>query len=465
MKELPVLNSRVLLRNKRVLLRVDWNIPVEGMPSKEDLAKIESSVPTIRYLQKHGAITIILTHLGRPKKREEELSTARLLPLAEAYLENPLMFCGEDIMTKEGMAMVYDALGAAEPGDLFLMENVRFYSGEDKNDKSLSQAYASLADYFVNDAFASSHRAHVSVAGVSAMLPHFAGPQLVREIEAARRLIEKPRKPFIAIVGGSKLSTKMPVIESLLKTADKVLIGGAMAHPFFAAKKMEIGKSYMEEEGIKYAKKIIKNPKLVLPVDALVANKLDKDAKPKCVPVGKIGKKDIIGDIGTTTMREWSGIINKAQTILWNGPVGVTKLEPFSFGSLLIGRVMAARSKGKAYGLVGGGDTVPVALQTGMADWFDHISMGGGALLEFIEKKGKLPGIEALYRQTQGVGQKTQEIRRKQQEQSRKFKVVSHKSTKLKSIKQSAAKGKAKKAVVKNVKKSGKKTASRSKRR
>lgn len=390
----------MLLRNKRVLLRVDWNIPVEGVPSKEDLAKIESSVPTIQYLQKHGAVVIIMTHLGRPKKREKELSTARLLPLAEAYLDCPLMFCGEDIMTKDGIAMVYDALGAAKPSDLILMENVRFYAGEDKNDRKLSEAYASLADYFVNDAFASSHRAHASVAGIASQLPHFAGPQLVKEIAAANHLIEKPKRPFVAVVGGAKLSTKMPVIQSLLKTADKVLIGGAMAHPFLLANKLSIGKSYTEPEGLKFAKAIIKNPKLLLPSDALVASKLDKNAKPKCVSVDKIKKTDIIGDIGTNTMREWAALIKKAQTILWNGPVGVTKLEPFSFGSLFVGRAIASRSKGKAYGLVGGGDTVPVALQTGMAEWFDHISMGGGALLEYIEKKGKLPGIEALYKST-----------------------------------------------------------------
>ncbi len=399
MKQLPVLNSRVALRGKRVLLRLDWNIPVQGMPSKEDLAKIEMSVSTVHDLQKRGAIVIILTHLGRPKKREKELSTARLLPLAEAYLDQPLMFCGEDILTKEGMAMVEDSLKVAGPGDLFLMENVRFYAGEEKDDHKLSQAYASLGHYFINDAFASCHRAHVSVSGIANYLPHFAGPQLVKEIDAANHLIDRPKKPFMAVIGGAKLSTKMPVIKSLLKVADKIMIGGAMAHPFFVAKHWKIGKSLTEKEGVKYAKAIIKNSKIILPTDVLVAKKIDAHARPHVVSVKAVKANEAIGDIGTTTMREWATLLRKAQTILWNGPVGVAKIPAFSHGSLVIGRAIAARSKGKAYGLVGGGDTVPVAIQTGMSEWFDHISMGGGALLEFIEKKGKLPGIEALYRE------------------------------------------------------------------
>lgn len=403
MKQLPVLSSRVPLRGKRVLLRLDWNIPVQGMPSKEDLAKIEASASTVHDLQKHGAIVIILTHLGRPKKREKELSTARLLPLAEAYLDAPLMFCGDDIMTPDGLAMVQDSLRVAKPGDLFLMENVRFYAGEEKNDSKLAQAYASLGNYFINDAFASCHRAHVSVSGIASYLPHFAGPQLVKEIEAANHLIERPKKPFVAVIGGAKLSTKMPVIQSLLKVADKILIGGAMAHPFFTAKRLNIGKSFTEKEGLKFAKALIKNPKVILPIDVLVAKKIDKDARPHVVAVNAVKASEAIGDIGTATMRAWSDMIKKAQTILWNGPLGVAKIPAFSHGSLVIGRSIAARSKGKAYGLVGGGDTVPVALQTGMSEWFDHISMGGGALLEFIEKKGKLPGIEALYKKEKAI--------------------------------------------------------------
>lgn len=419
MKELPVLTSRVPLRNKRVILRLDWNISVQGTPSKEDLAKIEASAPTVHYLQKHGAIVIILTHLGRPKKKEKEFSTARLLPMAEAYLDHPLMFCGEDIATPQGLIMVKHALDAASPGDLFLMENVRFYPGEEKNDRKLSQAYASLGNYFVNDAFASSHRAHVSVAGIADYLPHFAGAELVKEIEAANHLIEKAKKPFVAIVGGAKLSTKLPLVQALLKQADHVLIGGAMAHPFFAAKQIKIGKSLIEKESLKYARALIRNKKIVLPTDVLVASKLDKSAQPHVALVNKIKPTEVIGDIGTATMRDWATIIKKAQTILWNGPVGVAELPAFSHGSLLVGRLIASRSRGKAYGLVGGGDTVPVALQTGMSEWFDHVSMGGGALLEFIEKRGRLPGIEALQKTPVILNKEKYPVRTKPTRQTR----------------------------------------------
>ncbi|MFA6161089.1 MAG: phosphoglycerate kinase [Patescibacteria group bacterium] len=435
MKDLPVLNSRVQLKNKRVLLRLDWNIPVQGMPSKEDLAKVDSSVSTVHYLQKHGAIVIILTHLGRPKKRDKSFSTVRLLPMAEAYLDCPVMFCDEDITKQDGKMEVESTFGAAKPGDVFLMENVRFYTGEEKNDVVLSQTYASLADYFVNDAFASSHRAHVSVAGIARYLPHFAGPELEKEIEAANKLIEKPKKPFVAVIGGMKLSTKMPVINSLLKAADKVLIGGAMAHPFFVAKKYKIGKSYTEVEGLKFAKALIKNKKIVLPTDALVAKKIDIHAKPHVVLVNEIKPNDVIGDIGTATMREWSSIIKNAQTILWNGPLGVAKIPAFSHGSLVIARAIAARSNGAAYGLVGGGDTVPVALQTGMSEWYDHVSMGGGALLEFIEKKGKLPGIEALRANSKSKEQNSKlrnEVKAKSRKIVQKVKKIVHKKGSLK---------------------------------
>lgn len=398
MKELPVLNSRIVLRGKKVLLKLDWNIPIKGIPKEEDLAKIENSVKTVHYLQKRGAVVVILTHLGRPVKREVKLSTVRLLPLAEAYLDYPVMFCGEDISTEEGRSMVKDSLRASRPGDIFLLENVRFYAGEEKNDKKLSQAYAELADYYVNDAFASCHRAHSSVSGIPAYLPHFAGPELAAEVEAVNYLLKRPKKPFLAIVGGAKLTSKMPVIKSLLKVADHVLIGGAMAHPFLVAKQLKVGKSLMEKQGVVYAKALLKNKKIMLPVDVLVADKIHENVKPKCVPVNQIKAKDMIGDIGTQTMRQWSSLINQAQTILWSGPLGVAEYEPFVFGSLLIGRAVATRSKGKAYGLVGGGDTVPVAMQTGMSHWFDHVSMGGGALLEFIANHGKLPGIEVLHR-------------------------------------------------------------------
>jgi len=451
MPNLPVLNSQTDVRGKRVILRVDWNVPLSAVPHESELMKVKQSADTIKELSKRGAVTIVFTHLGRPEGWDKKYSTARLLPFAEAYIGKEIVFCGEDMSTEDGVAAVGRSLGAAKAGDVYLLENVRFYAGEEKNDKALARIYAALGELYVNDAFASCHRAHVSVAGIPALLPHYAGPNLAQEIAAADRLIDKPKKPFVAIIGGAKLSTKMPVIEALLKIADKVCIGGAMANPFLVARRYQIGKSLTEKEGVKYAKPLLKHPKIVLPSDLLVANKLDERAKPHAVDLKGVKKNEIIGDIGPQTMREWSALVKTAQTILWNGPVGVAEYKPFSHGSLVVGRAMASRSAGKAYGVVGGGDTIPVALETGMSEWFDHMSMGGGALLEYITEKGRLPGIEALRgKAIQSFGSRKSEVG------IGKSLVVSRKSNVGKRSK--VVKGK-KKAVTKTVKAAVKKAA------
>jgi len=416
MAQLPLLSNSVNLRGKRILLRVDWNIPLQLYPGEGELMKIERSAATIKGLVKREAVVIVMTHLGRPEGWDKKYSTAQLLPFAETYLEQPIIFCDEDLTTADGLAGVRRSVQVAKPGSVILLENVRYYAGEDpstslragKDDQALAKTYASLGEMFVNDAFASCHRAHVSVAGIASFLPHYAGPQLAQEVAAADKLIQKPKKPFVAIVGGAKLSTKLPVIESLLKVADKVCIGGAMANPFFAACRFKLGKSLIEEGSIKLAKPLIKHPKIILPTDVLVASKLDDKAHPHAVPVKSVGAGESIGDIGPETMQTWSALIKNAQTILWNGPVGVTEIPAFSHGSLVIGKAMAERSAGKAYGVVGGGDTVPVALATGMSEWFDHISMGGGALLEYIAENGKLPGILALLKQQTANNKKLQ---------------------------------------------------------
>jgi len=393
--KLPVLSSSKNLKGKRVFLRVDWNVPLKGAFAAEDSLKVTRTVSTAKNLAKRGAIVLIATHLGRPKGRDAELSTSKLLPkLKDSGLE--IVFLGDSLDEKAGLKSATDKVNAAKPGTIFLLENVRFYAGEEKNDLKISKAYASLADMFVNDAFASCHRKHSSVVGVAKLLPHFAGPTLVEEVSALSKLLEKPKHPYLAIIGGAKLTTKLPVIEALLKVADKVLIGGAMAHAFFAAKKLEIGKSYVEKEGIAAARKMLKNPKIVLPVDAVVAKKVEPGAKATTANVLKLKKTDAIGDIGPVTMREWSDEIRKAKTIVWNGPLGVADIPAFSHGSMVICRAMAARSRGKAYGVAGGGDTLPVVLSSGMEEWFDHVSTGGGAMLEFIVEKGKLPGLMAL---------------------------------------------------------------------
>jgi phosphoglycerate kinase len=393
--KLPILPSAKSLKGKRVFLRVDWNVPLKGAFAAEDSLKLTRSLATLKSLAKRGAIVLVATHLGRPKGHDSELSTSRLLPrLRELGLD--ITFLGDKLDAKDGLKSAADIVKTAKPGKVYLLENVRFYSGEEKDDLKLAKAYASLADYFVNDAFASCHRKHASVAGIAKQLPHFAGPTLVEEVAALEKLLDKPKKPYVAIIGGAKLTTKLPVIQALLKTADKVLIGGAMAHAFFAAKKMEIGKSYVEKEGIAQARKILKDKRIVLPVDAVVAKKIEPGAKAFAADILKLKKTEAIGDIGPKTMRLWSDEIRQAKTIVWNGPLGVADIPAFSHGSMVTCRAMAARSKGKAYGVVGGGDTLPVVMSSGMGEWFDHVSTGGGAMLEFLTKKGKLPGLEVL---------------------------------------------------------------------
>ncbi len=397
MKSLPSLNKKTSLKGKRVLLRVDWNIPLHDMPTEGDLLKIEQSAETIKWLKKQGAITMVLTHLGRPKGRDEKLSTVRLLPFAEAYLADPVMFCGEDIETEEGMIETAQCLSLTKNGGVVLLENVRFYDGEEKNDKKLAMLYSSLADIYMNDAFASCHRKHTTVSAITNFLPHYAGPKLIDEVDAISKLITKPKKPFVAVVGGAKLSTKMPVISALVKKADHVLIGGAMAHAFLKAKRIEIGKSYLEDGNVALAKKLIKNKKIMIPEDVIVGKSIKPGAIVHRVDIKDVKKSEMIGDIGPKTMQSWSAIIKKAQTILWNGPVGVTEVPAYMHGSLVLGYAIASRAHGKAYGIVGGGDTIPVALATGMEEWFDHISTGGGALLEFIANNGKIPGLTSLF--------------------------------------------------------------------
>ncbi|MFA5935911.1 MAG: phosphoglycerate kinase [Patescibacteria group bacterium] len=394
--KLRVLPASMSLKGKRVIVRVDWNIPIAGKGTEEDSLKMERSFDTIRDFAKRGAVVLLLTHLGRPKKRDVAHSTKKLAHIASVLSGLKIHFVGEAVDDKKDLAKLAKAVQSAKNGSIFLLENVRFLKGEEQNDLKLAKAYASLGDVFVNDAFASCHRAHVSVVGIAKQLPAYAGASLANEVAGLERLLKKPKKPFLAVIGGSKLSTKIDVLTKLLSIADRVLVGGAMAHAFYAAKKMQIGKSYVEKSGIVAARKLLKHPKLVLPVDAVVAKTIDAKAHPYVVPVHKVKKQEMIGDIGTETMMAWSDEIKRAGTIVWNGPLGVTEYGAFSHGSLVIARAIAARSKGKCYGVVGGGDTLPIVLQSGMSEWIDHLSTGGGAMLEFMTMAGKLPGLEAL---------------------------------------------------------------------
>lgn len=393
--KLRALPSKTSLKGKRVLLRVDWNVPVAGPFSGEKALKLERTFGTIRNLADRGAVVIVMTHLGRPKGRDPKLSTEKLAHIAHGMSDIPIHFCGEALDAPTGLKKAQDLVHVAKPGTVFLLENVRFLKGEETDAPTLAKAYASLGDLFINDAFAASHRKHASVVGVAKLLPSYAGPSLAAEVTALSKLLEKPKRPYIAVVGGAKLTTKLGVLESLLTVADRVLVGGAMAHPFFAAKKLKIGKSLIEKKGIVIAKKLLKNPKLALPTDAVVSLKLDPK-KAHVVFLNGVKATEVIGDIGTETMMTWSLWLKKAKTVVWNGPVGVAEIPTFSHGSLVLARVIASKSKGPCFGVVGGGDTLPVVAKSGMGEWFDHISTGGGAMLEFIAKKGDLPGLRVL---------------------------------------------------------------------
>lgn len=380
----------------RAYVRVDWNIPLTGTPGTGELLKIARSLPLLEALHAHGVIAIVLTHLGRPKHREEKYSTRKLAGIVGAYTGLPIKFLDADVSTERGRAEYAKRLDRLVPGDIALLENVRFQPGEDTNDPKLIRAYAEHADFFINDAFASCHRVHATVVGLANVLPSYAGPALQEEVRKLEPLIKRPKRPYYAFIGGAKLSTKIPVIERLLKVADKVFVGGAMAHPFYVAQKKRVGKSLLDREEIPIAKKLLKQKKLYLPVDACVAEKLSSRARPRCVRLSGITSSDIIGDIGMETMKIWAQEIRHAKTLAWNGPFGVTELPAFSHGSLVIGRAIASRAKGAAYGVAGGGDTLPVVERTGMKEWFDWISTGGGAMLEFIALGGMLPGLKPL---------------------------------------------------------------------
>jgi phosphoglycerate kinase len=394
--KLRVLTSKNSLKGKRVLLRVDWNVPLTETFAPEESLKLERSFNTINDLVSRGAVVVILTHLGRPNGRDEKFSTKRLAVLAHRMSQIPIHFLGESLDDQKDLSVVRETIRAAKPGTVFLLENVRFFKGEEQNSPAFSKALASLWDLFINDAFASCHRAHSSVVGIAKYIPSYAGPSLIQEVQALEKIISKPKRPFIAVIGGAKLSSKIEVLSSLLVLADKVLIGGAMAHVFFYAKKLSIGKSFIEKESVAFAKKILKNPKIVLPTDFLVASKIKDKVPARVVSVGKIRPSDVIGDIGTETMMAWAKEIKKAKTIVWNGPVGVAEYSTFSHGSMLLARAIASQSKGSTYGVVGGGDTLPTVLKSGMSEWIDHLSTGGGAMLEFIANKGNLPGLRAL---------------------------------------------------------------------
>jgi phosphoglycerate kinase len=377
------------VRGKKVLVRVDFNVPISDGKVGDD-TRIQAALPTIKYLLEHNAAVILCSHLGRPKGEvKPELS---LKPVAEylgTLIDAPVKFAEDCIGEK-----AEKAAAALEPGQVLVLENTRFHAGEKKNDPDMAKQLASLAELFINDAFGTAHRAHASNTGVADYLPAAAGFLLEKEIKYLGNAIADPERPFVAILGGAKVSDKIGVIENLLEKADRILIGGGMANTFFKAQGYEMADSLVEDDVIDVAKTLLDKAggKLVLPVDVVIADAFEADADDKVMDVGDVPAGWRILDIGPRTVKAFEDIIERAGTVVWNGPMGVFEFDKFARGTFDIAETMA---KSKAVGIVGGGDSASAMRKAGLEDKITHISTGGGASLEMLEGK-TLPGLAAL---------------------------------------------------------------------
>jgi phosphoglycerate kinase len=365
---------------KRVLVRVDFNVPLDADQNITDDARIRAALPTLKELREKGARLVLLSHLGRPKGRDPKLS---LKPAAERLGD----LLGEPVELADDLDGVPDA-------DIVMVENVRFFDGETKNDAELAKRYAALADVYVNDAFGSAHRAHASTEAVAHLLPSAAGRLLEREVTTLTGILDNPKRPLVAVVGGAKVTGKIGVLDAFLDRADEILIGGAMCFPFFKAQGHDVGSSLCEDEGIEPAARVLMagSEKVALPVDLVAGEAFDADTAVKeidgvDIPDGWMGL-----DIGPETAERYSDIVKDAGTVFWNGPMGAFELAPFAAGTRAVAEAVAVS---EATTVVGGGDSAAALAQFGLAGMVDHLSTGGGASLELIEGK-PLPGVEAL---------------------------------------------------------------------
>ncbi len=386
------------LRGKRVIVRVDFNVPLDASEQVADDTRIRASLPTIQRLVEAGARTILLSHLGRPKgKRKPEMSLRPVAKRLAELVESPVHFIG-DMVGDEVVAATRD-LGE---GEILLLENTRFHPGDEANDRDLAEAFANLGNLFVNDAFGTAHRGHASTTGVALAVRKrggvaVAGELMRTELAFLGGALENPEMPFLAILGGAKISGKIDVIEALLPRVDALLIGGAMANTFFAAMELSTGSSLVEEDRIGMAKDLLgrAGSKIRLPSDVVIARSLDRPTPTRTVGHDEIPEGWMALDVGPATIEAFSAEIARARTVLWNGPMGVFEAAAFSDGTEEIARALAAATAEGATTIVGGGDSAAALAKLGLQDQISHVSTGGGASLEFIEGKG-LPGVEAL---------------------------------------------------------------------
>jgi phosphoglycerate kinase len=381
------------LKGKKVLVRVDFNVPMDKQQNITDDMRIRAALPTIRYLIDRGAIVILVSHLGRPdgvteglrmnpiSKRLEELLGRKVIKLNDCI--------GEEVAT---------AISRLVSGEVVMLENVRFHPAEEENDSAFSKQLAALADVYVNDAFGTAHRAHASTEGVARILPGVCGFLIRKELEVMGKSLDNPQRPFVAIIGGAKVSSKIMVIRNLAQKVDTLIIGGGMIYTFLKAQGLEVGRSLVEEKFIEQAKGIwaelnaMARLKLIIPVDVVIATELAAGAPSRVVPIDRI-PADMMGvDIGPKTIELFKEAIRSAGTIIWNGPVGVFEIEAFARGTNEIAKALASS---KAVTIIGGGDSASAVEKAGVADRITHISTGGGASLEYLEGK-TLPGIAIL---------------------------------------------------------------------
>ncbi|HHW17773.1 MAG TPA: phosphoglycerate kinase [Firmicutes bacterium] len=377
---------------KRCFCRVDYNVPLKGTEITDD-TRIRASLPTIQYLIDHDAKVILASHLGRPKgKVVEEL---RLNPVAKRLSEllGKQVLKLDDCVGQEVAAKV----AAMKPKDVILLENVRFYPEEEKNDREFARKLASLGDIFVNDAFGTAHRAHASTAGIAEFIPGYAGFLMEKEISALSKLLENPDRPFTAVIGGAKVSDKLGILKNLIDRVDAILIGGGMANTFLLSQGYDVGTSLAEPDKVGEAREIVEKARragktILLPEDVVVAEKPEVGVPVKVVSVDSIPSGMMALDIGPKTRKAFSEQISRSRTVFWNGPMGVFEVEPFRGGTLEIAGAMAAV---RGFTVVGGGDSLSAVEMSGLSSKISHLSTGGGASLEFLEGR-ELPGVACL---------------------------------------------------------------------